>query len=332
MGNKKALVIGINYKGTGNDLRGCINDAINVSAMLKNSYQFTDITLLTEQDATTAGIKQHLAEFVRGAVPGDTLYFHYSGHGSQIRDINTDEIDGYDEIICPYDLNWKDKVITDDDLKSYFNQVPNGVNLTAVLDCCHSGSGIDQQEEYESDPQPVIATKQALDVNVEGSRYLPPPPEVLEQIGDMYPKIRTVQSRDVNKTSLLICGCEDTQTSADALIDGSFQGAATASLIKAVRDAKGNITYRQLIDTMNSFMKTNGFTQRPELNGPRKLYDHNFLASWVDDVEPSPLPVEPVVDQAPTSSLLDSVKNFKTPLMIGGIIAAFIVIVYLFAN
>ena len=42
---------------------------------------------------------------VRGAQPNDSLFFHYSGHGSQTYDSDGDEVDGNDETICPVDYN-----------------------------------------------------------------------------------------------------------------------------------------------------------------------------------------------------------------------------------
>lgn len=58
-----------------------------------------------------------LGWFTKNAKAGDYLVFHYSGHGSQIRDRDGDELnDNMDELICPYDIGWDDTFITDDDL------------------------------------------------------------------------------------------------------------------------------------------------------------------------------------------------------------------------
>jgi len=78
---------------------------------------------------------------VRGAKAGDVLFFHYSGHGSQLPNFNPNvdyEPDGLDEILCPIDLDFKSKVIKDDDFKKIVKNVPKGVNLTVILDCCLS--------------------------------------------------------------------------------------------------------------------------------------------------------------------------------------------------
>lgn len=316
---KKALVVGINYVGTSAELRGCINDANYMKAVLEERG-FDEIKMILENDATTAGIMAGLKWLVAGAVPGDVLFFHYSGHGSQIR--STVEPDGLDEIICPIDLNWRDKVITDNELKQIFHAVPNGVNVTLVLDCCHSGTALDQD-----DTMAMAAAKEMIEI--EGarslkkrrkkvangadahvlSRYLPPPPEVMEEIEEEQLEIRTfVTSRDVNRSALLIAGCAPHQTSADAFIEGEFQGAATYALRKAL--SLGKSTYRDITEFMLNYMITTGMTQRPQLDGHPSLYDQAFLQPWgflsgtpVETpppgvwVEPSPAPAPAPIEQ-----------------------------------
>ena len=46
---KRALLIGINYIGTANELAGCINDIANISNILINrcGYNQNDVTVLT---------------------------------------------------------------------------------------------------------------------------------------------------------------------------------------------------------------------------------------------------------------------------------------------
>ena len=63
-----------------------------------------------------------LEDTIARAQPGDVLVFYYSGHGSQVRDRNGDELtDGLDEIICPYDMDWdRGTYILDDDLDAIF--------------------------------------------------------------------------------------------------------------------------------------------------------------------------------------------------------------------
>lgn len=270
---KRGLIVGINYTGTGNDLQGCINDALNMQALL-SSRGFDHLELLLEKDATTAGIKAALARLVAGAVPGDVLVFHYSGHGSQLP--SKLEADGFEEIICPIDLNWTTRVITDADLKQVFNGVPKGANTTLILDCCHSGDALNQ------DVGDSIGTaSKAIEPPVDG-RYLAPPASIEAKLGDRA-LVDWQASRDVNDSALLIAGSHANQTSADAYIDGVHQGAATYALLQAVK-ANPNITYKQLVDEMTGFMVTGGYTQRPELDGYPGLYPEIFCQpfGWAD--------------------------------------------------
>ena len=105
MANKRALLVGINAYPTA-PLRGCVNDVTEMKKVLQDLYGFQDITMLTDAAATTRAIMDALQKLVAGAAPGDILYFHYSGHGSQYpNNSGTDiEPDGLDEIICPVDL------------------------------------------------------------------------------------------------------------------------------------------------------------------------------------------------------------------------------------
>ncbi|KAI0666481.1 caspase domain-containing protein [Trametes maxima] len=109
-GRKKALCIGINYRGQPNELHGCVNDARNVmNFLMRRGYKEEDIVILTDdakssrQRPTRANIIDAMNWLVRSAHTHDSLFFHYSGHGGQIKDTNGDEIDGYDEIIFPLD-------------------------------------------------------------------------------------------------------------------------------------------------------------------------------------------------------------------------------------
>jgi uncharacterized caspase-like protein len=42
---------------------------------------------------------------VKDAQPGDDLFFHYSGHGSCVEDVDGDESNGQDEVICPVNMD-----------------------------------------------------------------------------------------------------------------------------------------------------------------------------------------------------------------------------------
>ena len=151
----KGLLVGINYRGTSNELGGCINDVMSVKNLITSTYPEAKLELLTDDTndkPTRDNILQKLTKLVDDSVAGDTLIFHYSGHGSQVKDIHGDEEDGYDETICPIDfmsprvITYKgveynvDSQIVDDEINEILLKVPRGAKLLMLSDSCHSGT------------------------------------------------------------------------------------------------------------------------------------------------------------------------------------------------
>ena len=158
-GNRKALFIGINYFNTQSELRGCINDVINIRQFVQSKYGFADsnITQLTDDQAEQAGkptranIIQALHWLVAGCAPGDSLFLHYSGHGGSVKDVDGDEVDGMDETICPLDYAQAGQILDDELHDILVKSLPKGVRLTAIFDSCHSGSVLDLPFSYTID-------------------------------------------------------------------------------------------------------------------------------------------------------------------------------------
>ena len=262
---KKALLVGINdYPGTYNDLMGCVNDVQNMQNLLLTMFGFAaqDIATLTDRGATTSNILKGLEALVSKAQPGDLLIFHYSGHGSQVTDAEGDEPDKLDEILCPYDLDWKSKMIRDDDLSKIFSSLPAGVHLEVFLDSCHSGTGL------------KLAGRNG---NYLKPRFLAPPwqePQPRSH-ANVRKRIRSIRP---NKVRVLWAACRSNQYASDALIDGRYGGAFTTFLCNLVRQAEGNITRSNLVKTLRSELKKSGFEQVPQLEGTTKPRKANFLS------------------------------------------------------
>jgi hypothetical protein len=80
----------------------------------------------------------------RSVAANKFLFLNFSGHGTQIRDVDGDEADGFDEALCPCDFE-SAGVIVDDDLSQWLEILPPH-QLFAVCDCCHSGTCLDLGE------------------------------------------------------------------------------------------------------------------------------------------------------------------------------------------
>ena len=69
---------------------------------------------------------------------GDSLFLHYSGHGSRTKDLNGDEESGFDSTMCPSDYDSAGMIIDDDIFALVAAPIPKGAELFALMDCCHS--------------------------------------------------------------------------------------------------------------------------------------------------------------------------------------------------
>jgi len=233
--NKKALLIGINYNGTSSQLNGCINDINDVSTLLTSKYGFKTITKITDettQKPTRDVILASFAQFLASGAEGDLLFFSYSGHGSTTVDRNSDEKNGNDEMIIASDL----KGIVDDELKSLIQtNLKKNVTLFALFDSCFSGTVLDLKYQYLDS-----LANDASTVNNNDS----------ETIGNV----------------IMISGCSDIQTSADAFIDKKYQGAMTWAFISVITALTTPPSWRDLLVKMRDKLKTSQFTQLPQLS------------------------------------------------------------------
>jgi hypothetical protein len=272
---KRALLIGVNrYAIPGADLRGCVNDVRNMASALEEVYGFaeSDLTILLDDQATKAAMEQSIGDLVDGAAAGDVCYLHYSGHGSNVADRNGDEAtDHRDEILCPHDLDWNDP-LTDDWLRSTFDRLDPRASLTVVMDCCHSGSNTREPLRLPGEPEPAVI-----------ARFLANPDDVERGGGftgtprRQRRRVRNEDVHDVDIIETLVSGCRDNQTSADADIDGTFNGALTYYLVQAVRDQPDG-TYRSIHAATLSGLRGN-YEQVPQLEGRAARLDQRFLSA-----------------------------------------------------
>ncbi|CAE6399128.1 unnamed protein product [Rhizoctonia solani] len=170
---KRALVVGIEYfegqlfeDGTPMYLAGCHADANDILDLLRNGeYTNRDIRVLADvpglpdsQRPTRENIINGLLWLSEGCRSGDRRFFHYAGHGTQVQDKDGDEEDGYDEAIQPVDWATKyqhgdEGLIIDDELRDFLvDPLPSNSTLTAVVDCCHSGTILDMEQETRAVP------------------------------------------------------------------------------------------------------------------------------------------------------------------------------------
>jgi hypothetical protein len=233
--NKKkyALLIGINYTGTSNELYGCINDANSIKDFIinKNFDNIILMTDLTEKKATRNNIINEFKSLLKLALPGDFIFFFYSGHGSYTLDRNGDENGVYDQLIVPCDLN----MIIDDELKNIIqNNLKKDVTLFAMFDSCFSGSVLDLKYNFMDSLN--------YDNYSENNKEL-------ETTGHVF----------------MISGCTDNQTSTETEINDKTYGAMTWSFLESFKQTT-DYTWRELIKKMRDSLKDENFNQIPQFS------------------------------------------------------------------
>lgn len=154
-----ALLVGIDRYANPQQaphLRGCVADVEGTYTLLVHRFGVpaAQVRLLTAKLGrandptedplslpTRANILDAWQTHFGQAGPGDVVFFHFSGHGSQARSQDPSEPDGYDETLVPHDARTPGVYdIADKELAALIHQVEQrGAQALLFLDCCHSG-------------------------------------------------------------------------------------------------------------------------------------------------------------------------------------------------
>jgi hypothetical protein len=142
-----AVICGISDYLNIDDLDYCDNDAKDIRSTLlaSNNWNSSNITLLVNSAATKSAIQTAIQNMANKSDEDDVCLFFFSGHGATgDYDIEPyDELDGYDEYMCPYDsalYGWYND-IRDDEFSIWIAGLPTSKYII-LLDTCESGGQI----------------------------------------------------------------------------------------------------------------------------------------------------------------------------------------------
>ncbi|HKS26487.1 MAG TPA: caspase family protein [Pyrinomonadaceae bacterium] len=268
---RRALCIGINNYPTA-PLSGCVADARQWANELGQGG--FDVQLLLDEQATREAILGALSNLIEKSVAGDIIVFQCAGHGTTVKDISGDEVEGgnkEDEALCPYDFA-SGALIIDDDLAEVFRRIPDGVNLTCFFDCCHSGTisrlGIGVSAENE------------LRARHERPRFITASPELLRAHAD-YRRRMGIRGTAGNRgpdemRQVVFSACLDSEVALESDGHGHFTLVA-APLLGSAFEGMTNEEFAARV--------TEGFgpvpRQHPELDCSRAARSRGFLRSLV---------------------------------------------------
>ena len=226
---RRALLIGIGKYQSLPRLPGSKNDIEMVRQVLLTKYGFPEqhMRILKDEAATRAGVLAALRQLVQETGHQDVVYIHYSGHGSQVEDLNGDEPDDQlDETLVPQDGRTEGiPDITDDELEDILSQFKSN-KVVVVLDSCHSGT----------------ATR-GLEVRV---RSVPKDTRL-----SLY-KSSGVRSRAIvplqSTRYLLMSAAASHEEALDGPVDGRYHGFFTYSLFKSLQSAPLSASSNEVFD------------------------------------------------------------------------------------
>jgi hypothetical protein len=245
--NKNALLIGINYINTPSQLYGCINDTSNIKDFLQNKFNYNIFNILTDYTNKIPNKINIINEFTNllvNANTGDNIFFLYSGHGTCTLDLNNDEIDGIDEMIVPVDATDMNSCILDDEINNIIMKyLKVGVKLFMLFDSCFSGTVVDLKYNYLTNDTDIVTINSKV--------------------------------QDTQGQVIMISGCRDNQTSADAYVNyfnsNINSGAMTYSFLQTIQQLGINISLKTLIENMRQILKDNEFSQIPQISSGNQL-------------------------------------------------------------
>ncbi|KAF5640405.1 hypothetical protein F25303_7153 [Fusarium sp. NRRL 25303] len=296
-------MIGINYYPKDRHLNGSVDDVSDIRAYLEqHSATAIHTSVLTatvpkdhqstkdppetpDERPTRANVLKQLRLIIDSAKPGDHVYIHFSGHGTQLpSDGNVGET-GFGELGLVLYENGEHGA-------SYFRgrslaqalkrMVEKGLVVTVALDCCFSGavSRGDRVRTMEYDP--------SLDADRTEQEQ-----ECKDALGVPGRDARIGRDWLVNPEGYtIITACGPHEKAMEVLVDKSQKrGALTYHLLKALTTmakVKEAVSHQSLHETVVSLMQASGCSQTPMRYGNTHL---SFFGTLLAPVTLTTLPI-----------------------------------------
>lgn len=240
------------------NLRGAVNDVLNMQEVLVSRFGFNpeNITVILDEDATRENILASVENYVINKPnPGDDVFFFYAGHGSQVRNTLSDEINQMDETIVPTDAMLGAEDIRDKELRAMFNRaLDRDLRLTLVFDSCHSGS--------IARGQPSGITERKLE------------PASYEIADDTYNDLPAPEDRG----ALVLSSAQDFQTAKETLNSGNqITGIFSDALLRAFREVSPAEPVERIMTRVSARVRATIADQDPVVAGLPKRMSSPFF-------------------------------------------------------
>lgn len=175
----RALLIGIGkYPTSETGWKPIHGDAdVKLLASALKKQKFSDVTTLTNSNATKSAIITELKKLCKRCQAGDMVYVHFSGHGQPVLDVNGDETSGFDESVVPYDAYRTPRTpkgqydgrnhLIDDELNPLLDNIKMKIGvrgkLCVAIDACYS-RGMERGEEIDIEDDDILNSARGTDI------------------------------------------------------------------------------------------------------------------------------------------------------------------------
>lgn len=313
--SRRALLIGINYTGMDGELKGCRKDVERMTAFLHDRGfsegdivtldEFSDVETFSSDPLTRVAkpTRKNILEAMKWlASPGENslLFFHYSGHGVRVKDLDGDEDDGFDEAIVPVDYQTSGVIIDDLIKKVLVDSIPNGCVMMALMDCCHSGSIMDLPYTFKASELRFDGSRMSSKKNLKMKEEREKGNLLAEDKGLIWDLIASKPAATTAEPGqvVLLSGCLDQQKSADVSSLCNFSlppalevegggGVHTGAFLSIASETTEGISYVVLLEHMRKYVQEAGFAQIPQLSSSKviDLHDEFLILPHKDEDE-----------------------------------------------
>jgi hypothetical protein len=297
---KRALLVGINDYGNGRDLKGATNDVANFAKVLEEyGFLSENVTILTDKSATRNNIISMLRMAAAATMPNDIFVFYYAGHGVEYVE-QTDQIlgkkprvvqglvpvDGFVSdrsasfpgigsreanpdlvtVLTPGDQSTsvgdveKAKILTGKVLMEIMRDFLS-MNVTLVLDSCHSGNMLNASDGLSNSALSAIST---------GSSGVTKSTSSLAVAKSERATNAKWTQNHVQNEFVVLSACQDAQRAEETAQKEGILGKFTDALCDVLRNASGrHMNWDNVMASVWHRFQLQNAEQVPQLEGLR---------------------------------------------------------------
>jgi len=262
-----AVLIGINfYMNPAKPLEGCVRDVQSMEQYLKTRHAPTHIDIFkASKPADTSSrhptetpnlwptydnVTSSLKKITNEAKPGDFVYIHFSGHGTQEETTSSEEYsnkDTGDLALVLFDQFTANGVryLHGRELANLLSKMVNkGLLVTVILDCCFSGSVIRRNEREKNGVRAMV-----YDSAVDTAYPQQLDPSISLCVGGT--TLRNARIRPnwlINPDGyIILTACGPHEVAQELTLDGMKHGALSYFLVRALISLTGTDLTHQLV-------------------------------------------------------------------------------------